>query len=488
MVIKIKDYSQFTKYLVKKKDKRKLEKIRQKIREADLEEKLKEEDEEEEIIEGEEKPMILLVSDVHLGAFGNISKAFEFFIDEIINNEFNDFTSNLKAFIILGDFFDVMMAGCDDLIGNYTGIYEKLSKLQQMGVNVYFILGNHEIRVDGPYDSEFSDRKSELLQKFEKYSRNNQTLFNLLRPENFCQYIILRTIYNQETNRLNWELALFDSKENIHHNINESSPHTRINITEVNNDVTEGYKCLMAHGFQFESPERLKIASEVWKGCIEAYDIVKKVVFNFFWNIIFHTFREFIYTGYLAFKYFFKKLKLLGKKKRLRRDFMEEFNFRENIKKRWIKNYLKSLKKMRKIRYKIDNETYNKEIEKFLSKNEFSNIKDVIYGHTHRPQTIRSIVLEERNESPIIEQKTMMKQAGIYERQESALELVKKAFTREEKEIPKGLIVNTGTWQIAMEMDRNPNIVGIYQNGEIKVFEGILNKTKIRILKLKLFS
>ncbi len=487
-MIKIEDYSQFKKYIVKRKDRRILDDIKQDIRKFDLEEELKEEDEQEGLTEIKEKPMILMVSDVHLGAFGNIAKAFESFIDQIINNEFNEIGSNLKAFIILGDFFDVMMAGCDDLIGNYTRIYEKLYDLQQIGVNVYFILGNHEIPVDGPYDREFSDRKSKLLEKFDECSRNNQILLDLLRPENFCQYIILRTVYNQTPDQLNWELALFDSKEKIKRDIAESEPHVSSILCEVNNDVSKSYKCLMAHGFQFESPEHLKIASEVWKGCIEAFDIVKKVVFNFFWNIVVHIFKDVIYTGRLAFEYFFEKLKLLGKKRKPRKKFKKEVNYKEKLKKRLITDYLDRLKEMRKIRYEIDNEKYNREIEEFLSKDEFSNIKDVIYGHTHKPQAIPSIVLEETIESPITLQENMMEQAGIYERKESPIQLVRRVLVPEEKEIPRGLIVNTGTWQIAMEMDRNPNIVGIYPNGEIKVFEGILNKDKNKILKLKLFS
>ena len=287
-MIKIEDYSQFEKFVVKKKEKKKfLDTIRAEMQKIIPEEKQQLVTEKADLIEIEKKPMILLVSDIHLGAFGNISKAFESFIDQILHNEFNEIGTNLSAFIILGDFFDRMMRGYDDLIGNHTSIYEKLYDLQQKGVSVLFILGNHEIPVDGPYDKDFLIRKSALVENFIKYSKDNEKALELFSLNNFCQYIILRKKFSQENNQLNWELALFDSKENIKRNMDESKPIISKILCEAKSEENKEFKCLMAHGFQFESAERLKIAAEVWKACMGTLDIVKNIVVNFLLHCLF---------------------------------------------------------------------------------------------------------------------------------------------------------------------------------------------------------
>ncbi len=150
-----------------------------------------------------EDVMLIVVSDVHIGAKVNHQIAFIQFLNHLIANIKN---KKLEALIILGDFFDVIMESIRDycrvkpysgLINsikektqNYDIIFSLLEKLSK-SVKIFFTLGNHEITILGNLDKHFFNRKTKFRQKFEK---NNFKYLQLLNLDNIYQYFILSVL------------------------------------------------------------------------------------------------------------------------------------------------------------------------------------------------------------------------------------------------------------------------------------------------------
>ncbi|KKL73021.1 hypothetical protein LCGC14_2079100, partial [marine sediment metagenome] len=112
--------------------------------------------------------IVVVVSDVHVGAMINHHAIFIEFLKQVGRNP-----KNLKAVIILGDFFDVIMESVrdycrrlyfpggsrdehtksfiymDEKTRNYDKIFLGLKKLQDREIRVFFTLGNHEIKIIG---------------------------------------------------------------------------------------------------------------------------------------------------------------------------------------------------------------------------------------------------------------------------------------------------------------------------------------------------
>jgi len=77
--------------------------------------------------------------------------------------------TNLKALIILGDCFDLIMDTHKDLLqfGVYQNILDKFNQLHEYDdIHLVFALGNHEVPVVDNYDNNFFTNKDNMLKKF----------------------------------------------------------------------------------------------------------------------------------------------------------------------------------------------------------------------------------------------------------------------------------------------------------------------------------
>jgi len=108
-------------------------------------------------------PVIIVLSDVHLGALkSEFQLLYEFLRD--INEQ--KYENQVKALIILGDFFDICMDNCINLKRNFAFILNELSKLNEANIPVVFSLGNHEISVTGDIETNFEDHKIDFIKEF----------------------------------------------------------------------------------------------------------------------------------------------------------------------------------------------------------------------------------------------------------------------------------------------------------------------------------
>ena len=115
-----------------------------------------------------ENTMVLVVSDQHLGALKSKDEEFKTFLDEIIERRENEALKNLKALLILGDFFDLIMDTYKSISREFEEIYERLDTLIENGIHVITTLGNHEISIRKPYEKRFTWRKKKLIRKFRR--------------------------------------------------------------------------------------------------------------------------------------------------------------------------------------------------------------------------------------------------------------------------------------------------------------------------------
>ena len=152
-------------------------------------------------------PRIIIFSDIHLGALGSKPRKFEIFLKDIHDEVLSE---NLKAIIIAGDFFDLIMRSPQKLMPKCKNIYDKLYSIQEKGIKIINLLGNHEISVEdiinssgqmeSTFDDEFSNRKLELVKDFGKWKPD------YLKVKCIAQYALLTRHNNNEG-----LLYLFDS-------------------------------------------------------------------------------------------------------------------------------------------------------------------------------------------------------------------------------------------------------------------------------------
>ncbi|MFX1377534.1 MAG: metallophosphoesterase [Promethearchaeota archaeon] len=303
------------------------------------------------------KPIVLVVSDIHLGSLDCRRDLFIQFLTKITNGTFGN---KLQALIILGDFIDL----CTDIPKTLLErkkiqiIFSLLMEIKKK-INVIFVLGNHEIPVTGDYDLKFKSRKDKFLKRFE--SSNFNELFD---REFFCQYLILKKSNNEDL------LLLYNSRDQIEENpINK----VRIHGLELEND----YECFMTHGYQFDSDIYRFFIGHIWKSLITNNKFEIKETYDYFWNEVIKNERKIKPITFENMKMELARLK--NKSLEFINMLFTELSYLEfNLIKanmRVLKNWHRASKPdyyFDEIKSFFENKHYN-----------FSKINHIIYGHTH---------------------------------------------------------------------------------------------------------
>ncbi|MFW9825546.1 MAG: metallophosphoesterase [Candidatus Thorarchaeota archaeon] len=216
-------------------------------------------------------PLILIISDVHLGALKSNLVQFSLFLDKI---ETGKFGKKLQVLIILGDFLDLCTSVENALFMDekITRILDQLLELKKK-VKVIFVPGNHEIPItssvlSGSYDEKFKRRKEKFLEKF-----RNTIVEHLFKSDEISQYIILSKLKRDSC------LLLFESQDQIF-----NKPIRKIKIKNL--DLEDNYNCLMVHGYQFDSDVFRFFVGPIWKSLISYHNFEVKEAYNYFWNEI----------------------------------------------------------------------------------------------------------------------------------------------------------------------------------------------------------
>ena len=305
----------------------------------------------------EVNPKILVISDIHLGSLDCEKDLFIQFLSDIINGEFGN---DLQVLIILGDFIDLCTDTPTALLKREK-IQEIFTLLLQIKNNMklIFVLGNHEIPVIGDYDEKFERRKKKFLNKF-KHSYFNE-LFN---SELFYQYILLTKWNNEDM------LLMYNSRDQI-----ENQPLKTIKVDGL--DLDSDYKCLMTHGYQFDSNIYRFFVGQIWKSLISNKKFEVKETYDYFWNEVIKNGRKIKPIRFEEMKEDLARLKIVSSES-IDALFSElnilEFNL--------IKANMRILKKWERA---SKPDYYLDEIKKFLvdEKYDFSKVNHVIYGHSH---------------------------------------------------------------------------------------------------------
>ena len=311
---------------------------------------------------GESDPKILIVSDVHLGALKSNLDQFSLFLNKIINGEFGD---DLQALLILGDFLDLCTTVKKTFLTDekITNILSQLLEIKKK-IHLIFIPGNHEIPVtssvfSGNYDEKFKKRKEKFLKKFK-----NSIVEELFTSNMVCQYIILSNRENEST------LLLYESQDQIYNH-----PINKIIIDKL--DLEENYKCLMLHGYQFDSDVFRFFVAPLWKSMISYHNAEVKEAFNYFWNEVVKEQRKIKPITVEDMKSDLIRLKHISSED-IEILFSELSSLEFNI----VKLNMRIMKKWENAK---ESSYYINGIKEFFeeAKCDFSLISHVIYGHSH---------------------------------------------------------------------------------------------------------
>lgn len=336
----------------------------------------------EELFKIDEKAMVLLVSDVHMGAFRTNITLFDDFLTNIIGGLKDEYLKNLKALIILGDCFDIIMDNYEDFYEDklYNDILNKFNILHKTpDFELVFALGNHEVSVKDDYDENFFDEKSSFLNEFNKVNKQFGDKYSFLTKNNFSQYVILKNNIS-----LKPELFLFDTKQQIAENNGTSIELNIKTPAEKKNNI------LLTHGFQFDP--KLKFFSKVWDFSLKVKSKIVKEIADGIWNGFFKV----IYNEGRRLRDFSQKRKdkLNRKGKNLldktTKNYFEKYKLEINeLEKTQLDELIKKKYRADKHRDDMKDNPFNKKVEnEFLPELEDLGYKEhfdyIIYGHTHR--------------------------------------------------------------------------------------------------------
>jgi UDP-2,3-diacylglucosamine pyrophosphatase LpxH len=315
---------------------------------------------------GEINPKIIVVSDIHLGSLDCQKDLFIQFLKNIINGEFG---SELKAFLILGDFTDLCTDIPETLLNREKTqeIFTLLLEIKRK-INLIFVLGNHEIPVTGDYDEKFVRRKGKFLRRF-----NNSIFDELFDNEIYCQYLLLKKVNNEDI------LLLYDTREQI-----EENPIKQIKIDGL--ELEEDYRCFMTHGYQFDGEVYRFFVGQIWKSLISRNKIEVKETYDYFWN-------EVIKNGRKIKPITFKMMKEeLANLKNVSIESQDTLFSKLNV---LEFNLIKAnMRVMKKWEHASKPDYYFNEIKSFLEDDEYdlSKINHLIYGHSHHKEVNKGMV------------------------------------------------------------------------------------------------
>ena len=300
--------------------------------------------------------LAIVISDVHLGDLFCKFNEFELFLDNLLKNKIQGNFPYLRALILLGDTFDIIMNTFWNLCNGpeFRNIFYLLNSINNNGIDVVIVLGNHEISTTGSYNLLFESRKNEFL----KNMLNNGFSYNFLSSISLCQYAI---IGKTEENQLG--LLLYDSVYKIKYNHNDElvSSNRNFILSQYYNFNDKSY--FMTHGYQFENWYTHHIIRAPWWSIFMGYDPDSKSGLNKFWynwRTQQENFNQDAFYQYL-------KSQGIGK---------------ESVKGVHISKF-------------IENEIYEKKKHfydnalKFLNLNGFNKITNIIFGHIHEVQEVQ---------------------------------------------------------------------------------------------------
>ncbi|MFX1273590.1 MAG: metallophosphoesterase [Promethearchaeota archaeon] len=322
----------------------------------------------------ENDPLVLVVSDVHLGAIKSDLVSFVNFLEDINNGEFGN---QLKALLILGDFFDLITDIPETLLedGTIQRIFRLLIEIKRK-LAVIIALGNHEVPITGniitgTYDQKFKGRKDKFLNKFKDGKFNK-----LFDETSFCQYIVLKKWKNKDM------LLLYDSRDQI---FNE--PISKIKINGL--DLDSSYICLMMHGYQFENNLVRFFIGPYWKSLINSDNIILKQIYDYFWNEIIKSKKE---IGPITIR--IMKDYLINRKMISTDVINSQFSKLKFIDFELLKLQMRILNLWQSSRTP---EYYLDGIKDFLEDedHDFSMVNYIVYGHSH-DMDIRDAIINDR--------------------------------------------------------------------------------------------
>ncbi|MFX1391015.1 MAG: metallophosphoesterase [Promethearchaeota archaeon] len=303
-------------------------------------------------------PKILVVSDIHLGSLDCERDLFIQFLKKVING---DYGNSIQALVIVGDFIDL----CTDIpetLLKREKVQEILSLLIDLkrSTNLIYILGNHEIPVTRDYDQKFSRRKQKFLNKF-----NRSNFSELFDDKIICQYLLLKTWNNENL------FLFYDKREQI-----EDNPIRKIKIDNFN--LREDYRCLLTHGYQFESDIYRFFVGQIWKSLIKSNSFEIKETYDYFWNEVIKNKRK------IKLILIEEMLEDLSKLKDVSIESQKAlFSGLSNFEFNFIKSNMRVLKRWEHL---TKPDYYFNGIKLFLEDDDyqFLNINHLIYGHSHR--------------------------------------------------------------------------------------------------------
>lgn len=311
-------------------------------------------------------PKILVTSDIHLGSLDCERDLFIQFLTNIINGNFG---KNLQTFIILGDFIDLCTDTPEFLLKR-----EKVQKILSLlveikkSMNLIYVLGNHEIPVTRDYDEKFTRRRKKFLDKF-----SNSDFNELFDEKFFCQYLLLKNWNNEAM------ILLYNERDQI-----QDNPIEKVQLEGFN--LREDYKCLMTHGYQFDSEIYRFFVGQIWKSLISSNNFEVKETYDYFWNNIIKNGRKIKPVTLQNMK---DELAILKNKSKEVID--AQFSGLSILEFNLIKSNMRVMKKWQKV---SKPDYYFNEIKFFLEDDKYnlSEINHLIYGHSHRKEVFHGIV------------------------------------------------------------------------------------------------
>ena len=371
---------------------------------------------------------------MHLGALHTKKSFFDLFLSSLCFSLEKEKFKNLKALIILGDCFDLIMDTHQDLLqfGVYQNILEKFDELHQKSdFRLVFALGNHEVPVIDNYDDNFFDNKDKMLDKFNKMQKEMGLNYSFFTKDIFAQYVLLQPVDYGKSEPV---IKLYDTKQEMVNNraVNTFTLDAKTQSTDFNN-------YLMVHGYQFD-PD-LTVFAKIWNlGLMGSISLIKQmgdVIWNGFLKRIYNKGKRLVFFTQDKIEHMIKKVaEKFFKKENIQKDEKRKEDIHENLSIKYkIAEHREAIRENRK--------TIDKIIKylPFLENLGYTEpINHVIYGHTHdRLRPIEKMYSREIQPS----------------QQQFQVEVV-----TEEK---KFLISNTGAWQHV----KKPSFVEIHSNWKV---------------------
>ncbi len=289
---------------------------------------------------------LLLTSDIHLGS--NLTQPFEFrqFLDNFIRNDNYQF---VKKFVFLGDLLELMLNDISVIMkGNeIRQIFNLLREISNTGVELHYILGNHDISFIG----DFEDEKESF--------QNTLTAYN-------CN--IFHSISQFASFSFHNGFIPFD-------NVGE--------IAQILLELSREPQYLFLHGHQFDNPLIIPMEQHIWAKKIKDDQIWLKQLcdyLKYYSEICYLRNQGKFWPAWKEFKEFYYNK--IDKSALSPEEINELWKFKEYLR-FWLLG-----KRLRRYSFFLNSFKGNIffKAKDFLISNNLSNIfSHILFGHTHIP-------------------------------------------------------------------------------------------------------